>query len=109
MARHALNLGILRLNVAPSFPLGIFAINVAGSAALGLVAGLLASGRLQMPPDARTFVVVGILGGFTTFSTFSLDTLLLLRAGQPVLAALNVAGQVGVSLAAVAVGYRLAS
>jgi CrcB protein len=109
IARHALNGWVLRLNLAPGFPAGIFLINVAGSAAIGLLAGLVASGRLQLSPDVRTFLMVGILGGFTTFSSFSLDTIALLRTGQPGLAALNVFGQVALSLAAAAIGYRLAA
>ncbi len=109
IARHALDGLVLRLNLAPGFPAGIFLINVAGSAAIGLLAGLVASGRLQLSPDVRTFLMVGILGGFTTFSSFSLDTVALLRTGQPGLAALNVFGQVALSLAAAAIGYRLAA
>lgn len=108
MSRHALNGIIQRLSPFAEFPLGIFLINVGGSAAIGLVAGLMASGRLSLSADTRLFVTAGILGGFTTFSSFSLDTLLLMRSGHPVLAALNVAGQVFISLLAVAIGYRLA-
>ena len=109
MGRHALNAWVLRLNLVPGFPAGIFLVNVAGSAAIGLLAGLLASGRLQVSADARTFLIVGLLGGFTTFSSFSLDTLALIRTGQPALAALNVLGQVGLSQAAAGIGYRLGS
>jgi CrcB protein len=109
IARHALNGWVLRLNLVPGFPAGIFIVNVVGSATIGLLAGLIASGRLHVSPDVRTFLMVGLLGGFTTFSSFSLDTLALLRTGQPGLAAVNVLGQVAVSLLAAALGYRLAS
>lgn len=109
MARHAMNGWVLRLNLVPGFPAGIFLVNVTGSAAIGLIAGLLASGRVHLSADARTFLMVGVLGGFTTFSSFSLDTIALIRSGQPLLAALNVSGQVLVSLVAAALGYRLAS
>ncbi len=109
IGRHALNSWVLRVNLIPGFPAGIFLINVTGSAAIGLIAGLLASGRIHLSADARTFLMAGILGGFTTFSSFSLDTIALIRSGQPLLAALNVFGQVLVSLAAAALGYRLAS
>ncbi|MCC7044419.1 MAG: fluoride efflux transporter CrcB [Acidobacteria bacterium] len=109
MSRHALNGWVLRLNLIPGFPAGIFLVNVVGSAAIGLLAGLIASGRLQVSPDVRTFLMVGILGGFTTFSSFSLDTIALLRTGQPGMAALNVFGQLALSLAAAAIGYRLGS
>ena len=107
--RHGLNGWILRSNPLAGFPLGIFVVNVAGSATIGVLAGLVASSRIHLSPDARTFLIAGILGGFTTFSTFSLDTLNLLRSGQPMMAFLNVAGQVILSLALVALGYRLAS
>lgn len=109
LTRHALNGWVLRLNLVPGFPAGIFLVNIAGSAAIGLLAGMLASGRLHVSADLRAFLMVGILGGFTTFSSFSLDTLALLRTGQPGMAALNVFGQVALSLAAAAVGYRLGS
>ena len=107
IARYAINGWVLRLNLVPGFPTGIFVVNVAGSAAIGLIAGLIASGRVSVSPDVRSFLIVGILGGFTTFSSFSLDTLALVRSGQPVLAALNVAGQGTGSLVAAAIGYRL--
>jgi CrcB protein len=80
---------------------------VLGSAVIGLIAGLLVSSRLTWSTDTRTFVIVGLLGGFTTFSSFSLDTLTLVRAGHAGFAAINVLGQVLVSLLAVGVGYRL--
>jgi CrcB protein len=76
---------------------------------IGAVAGFIASGRLSASLEARTFVIVGLLGGFTTFSSFSLDTLYLLRAGHMGQAALNVIGQVGLSLIGVWAGYRLVS
>jgi len=109
ITRHALNQWVLRLNLVPGFPAGIFAVNVVGSAAIGLLAGLMASERVNVSADVRSFLIVGILGGFTTFSSFSLDTLALIRTGQPLLAALNVAGQVSISLVAAAIGYRLTS
>ena len=109
LARHALNEWLTRANPVPGFPIGIFLINISGSAAIGLVAGVAASGRVHLSADVRTFLMVGVLGGFTTFSSFSLDTITLIRTGQPLLAALNVFGQVLVSLVAAAVGYRLAS
>ena len=110
MARHALSSWIMRLAPAGQlFPVGIFLVNVAGSALAGALAGLVASGRVALTGDARLFVVVGLLGGFTTFSTFTIDTLLLARAGRADLAILNAGGQVAVALAAAAVAWRLAS
>ncbi len=109
IARHALNGWVLRVSPFAGFPAGIFLINVIGSATIGVVAGLVVSGRVQLSSDLRTFIIVGLLGGFTTFSSFSLDTLMLLRAGQVGQAVFNVVGQVVLSLAAAAIGYRLAT
>lgn len=109
IARHGLNHLIHQRQLSSTFPLGIFAINVVGSFLIGVVGGLLVSGRLSLSLEARTFVVVGLLGGFTTFSSFSFDTLALVRTGHLSQAAWNVAGQVGLSLVGVWAGYRLAS
>jgi CrcB protein len=109
MARHGLNAIVHRLAGFGVFPAGIFVINVTGSAVIGVLAGLIASGRLHVTAEWRLFLVVGVLGGFTTFSSFSLDTLTLIRSGHLGQAAWNVAGQVGLSLLAVIVGYRLSA
>ncbi|MDQ3169342.1 MAG: fluoride efflux transporter CrcB [Acidobacteriota bacterium] len=108
MARHGLNHVIHHRALTATFPFGIFVINVAGSFAIGVIAGLLAGNRMQLSHAARTFVIAGFLGGFTTFSSFSLDTLALVRDGHPGQALLNVAGQVVLSLVAVWAGFRLA-
>ena len=107
LARHGLNHLIHQRALASTFPLGIFVINIGGSAVIGVLAGLLTSGRLHWTYPARTFVIVGLLGGFTTFSSFSLDTLALARDGHHAQALLNVAGQVGLSLIGVWAGFRL--
>ena len=109
MARHGLNHLIHQRNLSATFPAGIFMINILGSAAIGGLAGLIASGRLHWSFEVRTFVFVGVLGGFTTFSSFSLDTLALVRDGHLGQAAWNVAGQVGLSLLAVWAGYRISA
>jgi CrcB protein len=90
-----------------TFPIGIFLINVCGSVMMGLLAGLLASDRLRLPYETRLFVAVGLLGGFTTFSSFSLDTLTLARGGHQWQAAWNVVGQVCLSLVGLWAGFRL--
>lgn len=107
MARHALNHVVHQRAMTSTFPIGIFVINVLGSVAIGLLAGVMASGRLHWSYPTRTFVIVGILGGFTTFSSFSLDTLALARDGHLAMAMWNVAGQVGFSLIGVWAGFRL--
>lgn len=76
--RHGVNLAALRLGAG--FPWGTLGINVAGSVMMGLVTGWLA--LRGGPPQARLFVATGILGGFTTFSTFSLETVTLLERGE---------------------------
>lgn len=109
MARHAINHVIHQRNLSATFPIGIFIINIAGSCAIGLIAGLLAGQRVELSQNLRAFIVIGFLGGFTTFSSFSLDTLTLMRAGHTGQAVLNVAGQVGLSLAGVWAGFKLAN
>jgi CrcB protein len=108
IARHALNQIVHQRFLTSTFPWGIFIVNVLGSALIGALAGLLASGRLHLLYHQRVFLVVGLLGGFTTFSSFSLDTLALFQDGHFAQAAANVLGQVGLSLLAVWLGFRLA-
>jgi len=109
MARHGLNHVIHQRYLGSTFPLGIFAINITGSILIGVVAGLVVSSRWTLSPDARTFLIVGLLGGFTTFSSFSFDTLALVRDGHLSQAVWNVVGQVGLSLIGVWAGFKLAS
>jgi CrcB protein len=106
MARHAVNHFLQGRYGA--FPSGIFLINAVGCLAIGVFAGLLVSGRLQVGETGRTFIVVGLLGGFTTFSSFSLDTLVLLQAGQYTAALVNTFGQVALGLLAVWAGFAVA-
>ena len=106
MARHGLNHLIHQRALSSTFPIGIFTINVLGSIAIGVVSGIIASGRWSAPYEARVFIIVGLLGGFTTFSSFSFDTLALVRDGHLQQALWNVAGQVVLSLAGVAAGFH---
>jgi len=108
MARHGVN-HVIHTRALGTFPGGIFVINVLGSVIVGVVAGAIASARWRPSTDTRTFVVVGLLGGFTTFSSFSLDTLTLIRAGSFGHAAWNVIGQVGLSLLGAVIGFKLAA
>ena len=107
MARHGLNTLIHQRLLGMRFPLGIFSINVLGSFVIGLLGGLIAGDRVSMGYSTRTFLIVGVLGGFTTFSSFSFDTLALAREGFTAHALWNVIGQVGLSLAAVWLGFTL--
>jgi fluoride exporter len=105
--RHLVN-HVVQARFGAAFPLGIFIVNVGGCLAIGLVAGLLASTRLHLSEQARTFVVVGVLGGFTTFSSFGLDTFTLARGGHTLAAFGNAVGQLVLGLAAVWLGFAIA-
>lgn len=90
----------------PRFPWGTLLINILGSFIIGLVAALtLAPARLPMPPDMRVFLMVGVCGGFTTFSAFSLQTLELLQSGEILSALGYIVGSVLFCLAAVWFGW----
>lgn len=92
--------------VGPGFPWGTTTVNVLGCVAFGLLAGL-AEHRGALAGTGRVFLLVGVLGGFTTFSTFGFETFQLLRTGQLVAATLNVAGQVGLGIAGLWIGFLL--
>ena len=81
MSRYGLSVIIGRLWPI-SFPLATLLINIIGSLAMGLFVGLMARLLPAWQADARLFVAVGILGGFTTFSSFSLDAIVLLQRGE---------------------------
>ena len=87
--RHFVNGVSLRL-VGTGWPAGTLFINVTGSILMGVVAALFAF-KLSLPQPLRLFIATGILGGYTTFSTFSLETGLLLERGQMGMALLYVA------------------
>ena len=89
VARHGVNVFFSNV-LERAVPYATAAVNLTGSLIIGLLAGLIASGRLHMSTETRTFVFVGILGGFTTFSSYMLDTLTLEHGGQHALALSNV-------------------
>ena len=92
------------------FPWGTILVNVLGSLVIGFVAALTGpSGRVAAPIEAQAFVMVGLCGGFTTFSAFSLQTLELARDGRLLLAGANIALSVVLCLLAVATGHWLAT
>ena len=84
-------------------------VNIGGCFLIGLLAGLLASNRITLRFYWREFVFVGVLGGFTTFSTFGLDTITLVRAGAGTTAIWHAGLQVAAGLAAVMCGLLLGS
>lgn len=103
--RHGVNVGAARL-FGYGFPFGTLIVNIAGSFMMGALAGyfLLKPG---VPQDVRLFLTTGILGGFTTFSAFSLDAALLIERNAYGLAAGYVAGSVAASIFALFVGLAL--
>ena len=107
MARHAVNTLVRQEWPFLRFPIGTAIVNVGGCCAIGLLAGLLAAGRLPMRPHWREFVFVGVLGGFTTFSAFGLDTITLVRTGDSMQAVMNVLLQIVCGVGGVYVGLVL--
>jgi CrcB protein len=104
--RHLVNLTSVRL-FGPGFPWGTLAVNLVGCFAMGVVIEVLAR-RLGAPNELRLLVATGILGGFTTFSAFSLDFAVLWERGALVLAFLYVTASVVGALIAVFAGLALA-
>lgn len=93
-----------------TLPWGTILINVSGSFVIGLLGTLtLSQGRYPLPETARLFIMVGFCGGFTTFSSFSLQTLDLMRHGSLTRALINVAASVVLCVGAVAIGHALAA
>ena len=103
-------LALWALPLSRSLPWGTIAINVIGSFAISFFGTLtLQHGKYPVPEPARIFFMVGVCGGFTTFSSFSLQTLDLLRAGAAGRAMINVAASVLLCLGSVAAGHVLAA
>ncbi|HLG59654.1 MAG TPA: fluoride efflux transporter CrcB [Vicinamibacterales bacterium] len=103
IARYVLGGAVHRLTPG-FFPYGTFVVNVVGCLAFGVIVGL-AESRLTVGPVARAFLLIGVLGGFTTFSSFTFETFELLRDGQVMHAAANVAGQVLLGFMALWAGF----
>jgi CrcB protein len=103
--RHGVNVGATRL-FGFGFPFGTFIVNVVGSFAMGLLAGFFVY-RAGVPQHVRLFLTTGILGGFTTFSTFSLDAALLIERHQFGVAFGYIVGSVAAGLAALFFGLAV--
>lgn len=106
MLRYAVTLVMVE-RLGPGFPWHTAAINVVGSFAIGAIAAYVQSSA-GLPPLVSAFTMVGILGGFTTFSTFSFDTLTLLSDGAGGLALAYCAGSVLLGVLAAFAGMGLA-
>jgi CrcB protein len=106
IARYLVGAAVAR-GLASSFPWATFVVNATGCFAIGFLA-VIADERFAIGPEARLFWIAGVLGGYTTFSTFGYETILLARAGNHALAVANAVGQVVVGLFAVWAGAWLA-
>jgi CrcB protein len=109
MARHEVGAAIARVSPTHVTPYATGLVNLIGCFVIGFLAGLVASHRMTMSPGLRAFVFVGILGGFTTFSSFGLDTFSLAHGGRPGVAIVNVLVQVLAGCFLVAAGYFAAA
>lgn len=105
-ARHLVNLAVLKW-LGPGFPWATLFVNVLGSCAMGLLLGIIGT-RYDGSADLRAFLLTGILGGFTTFSAFSMDAMNLWQRGEGIAAAAYIATSVAASLVAFTAGAYLA-
>ena len=103
--RHGVNVGAAKL-FGSGFPYGTLIVNVVGSFAMGLLAGFFVY-RAGIPQHMRLFLTTGILGGFTTFSSFSLDAALLIERHAYALAAGYVIGSLAAGIAALFLGLAV--
>jgi len=103
VARYVLSTFVLRVS-GTLFPLGTFVVNVVGCLVFGAIAGA-SSQRVQISSTTRLFLLTGILGGFTTFSSYAFESFGLVRDGQFAWAAINVLGQVVAGIVGMWVGY----
>ena len=101
--------GAIAQRFGETFPAGTLLVNISGSLIIGFFAALTGpDGRLLVSPSFRQFFMIGVLGGYTTFSSFSLQTLALARDGEFLFAALNIVGSFVLCLLAVWLGDYLA-
>lgn len=105
--RHLTNVACLRW-CGPQFPWGTLAVNVVGSLAMGVLAGWLAVRTGPWTGHMKLLLLTGVLGGFTTFSAFSLDAVALWERGATLEAALYVGASVALSIIALVIGLMLA-
>lgn len=108
VARYLLSSWTLHLFAFTRFPVGTFVVNILGCLLIGVVAGVFET-RQSVSPDLKLFLMTGVLGGFTTFSAFGLETLMLLRSGAVAVAAMNILLSCVLCLLAVLLGTRIAS
>tara|TARA_B100000700_G_C14648107_1_gene670650 strand:+ start:69 stop:446 length:378 start_codon:yes stop_codon:yes gene_type:complete len=102
--RYAVGLWAIRLFPAASLPVGTLSVNVMGCLILGLLAGI-SEARDLISDEVRLLVMVGLLGGFTTFSTFGAETIALFRASQRLLPVVYVVGSATLGVGAAWIGH----
>jgi len=107
MLRYLISTTMQKLANPGIFPIGTFCVNMIGCLIIGFIAQL-SEARAVFSPELRIFLMVGILGGFTTFSSFGYETVQLIREGEFLLALGNAAGQLVLGLIMVYIGYVLA-
>ncbi|NEJ73728.1 fluoride efflux transporter CrcB [Rhizobium phaseoli] len=105
LLRYYVGQWTLRL-MGPAFPWGTLAVNVAGCFVIGVFAELIAR-RFNASVELRLLLITGFLGGFTTFSAFSLDAISLFERGEAVAGGIYIAASVGLSMAAVMAGLAV--
>ncbi|GGB58247.1 putative fluoride ion transporter CrcB [Roseibium aquae] len=105
-ARYLVSAATLRV-FGPGFPVGTLAVNVIGSLLMGILIGWLVRHDASHASTLRSFLATGVLGGFTTFSAFSLDTAVLWERGEITLAMIYIAVSVLLSITAVFAGLAL--
>lgn len=109
LARHWVN-GWITQQTGGIFPLGTLMVNASGSLIMGMLGALTVSeGRWALGPGSRSLLMVGMLGGYTTFSAFSYQTLILLKSGQWILAATNMLLSLVLCVALTALGFWIAT
>jgi CrcB protein len=106
VARHGVNVALSRMMTTPG-PWATASVNMMGSLVIGVLAGALAAERLSMSAPMRACVFVGVLGGFTTFSSFMLDSLTLIEAGASAKALFHLFGQLAAGLLLIYGGYYI--
>ena len=107
VCRYLVSSAVLRA-FGTLFPAGTFIVNALGCLAFGAIAGV-AHERVTLTPEARALLLAGLLGGFTTFSSYMNESFVLVREGQFLWAALNLGGQVVVGFSAFWAAFSLAS
>jgi CrcB protein len=106
VSRYVLSTLVMRAS-GTLFPAGTFVVNLLGCLTFGVIAGA-AEQRLPLTPDLRGFLLVGVLGGFTTFSSYASDSVALMQQGQFLSALVNIVGQVVFGLLGMWAGYAFA-